>query len=285
MELKNESDYYRVADAIEFIQKHYKEQPSLALIASQVGLSPSHFQRMFTRWAGVSPKKFTQFLTLEYAKSVLLTEQASLLDTAYEVGLSGSSRLHDLFISIEAMTPGEFKRGGENLGIQYDCYHSLFGRMMVASTSKGVCFLSFFDEKQSAIQSLSDTFPNATLINQPTPLHQSVLSLFQGHQQPFEHIKLHLKGTDFQLKVWQALLNIPMGALTHYSVIATDIDQPKAVRAVGTAIGRNPVALLIPCHRVIQSSGGLGGYRWGKTRKSALIGWEASQVDRFSQSE
>ncbi len=271
-------NYGRIAAAIDYMKLHFKEQPSLNEVAGVVGLSPFHFQRLFTQWAGVSPKKFIQYLGLEYAKKLLQEEQSTLLNTAYETGLSGTSRLHDLFINIEGMTPGEYKNGGENLVINYCFAESPFGKIIVASTSKGICHMFFEENEQQALFDLKSRFPNAEYHQVVDKIQQSALFIFQKDWKQLDQIKLHLTGTDFQLKVWETLLKIPLGGLSTYGAVAKDIDRPKASRAVGTAIGSNPVAFLIPCHRVIQSSGHLGGYMWGETRKSAIIGWEASKV-------
>lgn len=270
--------YEKVAKAIHYIEQNLKQQPSLDDIAASVHLSPYHFQRMFTAWAGVSPKKFMQFLSVEYAKNRLLNHRESLLDTAYETGLSGSSRLHDLFVNIEGMTPGEYKNGGKKLLINYQFSISIFGELIVASTAKGVCHLAFVDDRQSAIKQLRERFPNAQLCCVLDEMQRDAIAFFQGdwHSQSPAKIRLHLKGTDFQLKVWQALLTIGSADLSSYGQLAQSIGNPNASRAVGTAIANNPVAYLIPCHRVIQATGSFGGYRWGATRKSAIIGWEAA---------
>lgn len=273
-------NYNRIAEAIAYIKANFKEQPSLKDIAQKVHLSPFHFQRLFTEWAGVSPKKFIQYISIEYAKQLLKDNQATLLDTAQHTGLSGTSRLHDLFINIEGMTPGEFKNGGKSLSINYSFAESPFGNMIVASTKKGICYMAFFDDKAKAFTKLKDRFPNANFNQLVDNFQQNALFIFQQDWSQLNHIKLHLTGTAFQLKVWEALLKIPLGKLSTYGAIAKSIDKPKASRAVGTAIGSNPVAFLIPCHRVIQSTGKSGGYMWGPIRKSAIIGWEASKIYR-----
>jgi len=273
-------NYHRIAVAIDYIKSHYKEQPSLSEIAAVVGLSPFHFQRMFSDWAGVSPKKFIQYLSLEHAKQLLKNNHATLLDTAYETGLSGTSRLHDLFINIEGMTPGEYKNGGENLSINYSFAESPFGKIIVGSTNKGVCHMSFEEDENRALFNLKARLPHATYNQIVDQLQQNALFIFQKDWSKMEKIKLHLNCTDFQLKVWETLLKVPLGSLTTYGAIAKCISKPKASRAVGTAIGNNPVGFLIPCHRVIQKNGNIGGYRWGDTRKSAIIGWEVSQARR-----
>ena len=272
-------NYGRIAEAIDYIKTNFKVQPSLNDIAETVHLSPYHFQRLFTDWAGVSPKKFMQYISLEYAKQLLKEKQATLFDTAHETGLSGTGRLHDLFVNIEGMTPGEYKNGGERLSINYSFAESPFGNLIVASTSKGICHMAFTKNEQQAFMDLQSRFPNANY-NQMVDLNQqNALFIFQYDWSKLNQIKLHLNGTPFQLKVWETLLKIPMGELTTYGTIANTIEKPNASRAVGTAIGNNPIAFLIPCHRVIQSSGNIGGYRWGNTRKSAIIGWEASKTN------
>lgn len=270
-------NYERIPAAIRFIEENRHEQPKLEVVAEHVNMSPFHFQRIFQEWAGITPKHFLQYLNVEYAKYILQKTHASLLDTAYEVGLSGTGRLHDLFVNIEGMTPGEYKNGGENLSINYSFAESPFGEIFVASTSKGICCMEFADNHEIAFDSLLQKFPNATFSQIVDKIQQNALFIFTQDWSKLKEIKLHLKGTDFQLKVWDALLKIPMGGLTTYGDIATEINNPKACRAVGTAIGENPVAFLIPCHRVIRSSGALGNYHWGEIRKTAIIGWEAAK--------
>lgn len=277
---QKDSNYHRIAQAIDYIRGHFKKQPSLDDIATAIGMSPFHFQRLFTEWAGVSPKKFMQYLSIGYAKQLLKNEHATLLDAAYKTGLSGASRLHDLFINIEGMTPGDFKNGGAKLTINYCFAESPFGKIIVGSTKKGVCHLFFEEDEHLALSDLMKRFPNAQYHPMVDKFQQDALSIFKNDWQQLDQIKLHLKGTAFQLKVWEALLTIPMGELTSYGSVAQRINKPKASRAVGTAIASNPVAFLIPCHRVIQTSGKLGGYMWGSTRKSAMIGWEASEAER-----
>ena len=271
------TDFERIEKAILFIKEHFKEQPGLDEVARQVYLSPYHFQRLFKDWAGVSPKKFLQYLSIEHAKA-LLKSHASLADVSFETGLSGSSRLHDLFVNIEGMTPGEYKNGGESLAIYYSFAETPFGDVLLASTQKGICHIAFTEMGDAALQELKDRFPNAAFEQKTDILQQSALEVFKGTQNP-ANIKLHLKATPFQLKVWQALLRIPQGSLSTYSSIAQTILAPKAQRAVGTAIASNPVAFLIPCHRVIRSTGIIGEYHWGTARKTAIIGWESAKAD------
>lgn len=280
MTTQEQTNYSRIAEAIAYIKDNFKTQPSLDEIAEKVAMSPFHFQRMFTDWAGVSPKKFLQFLTVEHAKKLLKEDQASLFDAAIETGLSGTGRLHDLFINIEGMTPGEYKNGGESLIINYSFAESPFGNMLVASTAKGICHMAFADNDQEALQVLKAKFPNATYKQVVDMMQQNVLYIFTHDWSKLNDIKLHLKGTEFQLKVWETLLKIPMGKLTTYGSIAKQIQQPKASRAVGTAVGDNPVAFLIPCHRIIQSTGVFGEYHWGSIRKTAIIGWEAAKMEK-----
>lgn len=271
-------NYNRIAGAIDYLKTNFKDQPNLDEVAEKVSLSPFHFQRLFTEWAGVSPKKFLQYLSIEHAKNILKDKQSTLMDAAYETGLSGTGRLHDLFIKIEGMTPGEFKNGGENLSINYSFAESPFGEILVASTSKGICYMAFAENKEHAFRELKATFPNARYLQVVDLIQQNALYVFTHDRNKLSQVKLHLKGTDFQLKVWQTLLRIPMGQLSTYGDIAEAINNPKASRAVGSAIGDNPVAFIIPCHRVIQSSGNVGQYHWGSTRKTAIIGWEAAKT-------
>ena len=270
-------NYQRIADAIGYINDHFKEQPTLEEVASHVHLSPFHFQRLFSEWAGTTPKKFLQFISLEHAKQLLTEQKATLFDTAFDIGLSGTGRLHDLFISMEGMTPAEYKNGGSNLTVRYSFAETPFGRLIVASTDKGICYMAFDKDDEEALNNLRLRFPNALFTQQQDRMQQNALSIFQNDRSRLPEIKLHLKGTPFQMKVWEALLTIPMGSLSTYGQIAAQAGNPGASRAVGTAIGSNPVAYLIPCHRVIQSTGHTGGYRWGSTRKSAMIGWECAR--------
>lgn len=278
MSVQDQIDYQRIAKAIEYIQGNFKLQPNLDEVAEKVNLSPAHFQKIFTDWAGTSPKKFLQFISLEHAKSLLKEEKATLFDAALETGLSSTSRLHDLFVNIEGMSPAEYKNGGKNLNINYSFSESPFGEIMTASTGKGVCYMAFAENKKNALRDLVNKFPNASFFEKQDEFQQNALSIFTKDWSELGAIKLHLKGTDFQLKVWESLLTIPMGKLSTYGNLAKEIGSPKASRAVGTAIGSNPVAFLIPCHRVIQSTGKIGGYMWGSDRKQIMIGWESSKV-------
>ncbi|MFA6086491.1 bifunctional helix-turn-helix domain-containing protein/methylated-DNA--[protein]-cysteine S-methyltransferase [Mucilaginibacter sp.] len=279
METQNNINYERIAEAIAYIRLNFKSQPNLDEVAEKVNLSPFHFQRMFTEWAGISPKKFLQYLSLEYAKGILKDQQATLFDAAYETGLSGTSRLHDLFINIEGMTPAEYKNGGKALSINFSYAETPFGNIIVASTPKGICYMAFADDKDTAFNELYAQFPNASYYQVVDMAQQNALNIFKSDWSQLSQIKLHLKGTDFQLKVWEALLKIPTGGLNTYSNVANTVKLPNASRAVGSAIGANPVAFLIPCHRVIKSTGEFGQYHWGANRKTAMIGWEAARMD------
>lgn len=280
MKQQQELNYERIAAAIRFIKENRQEQPRLETIAGHVNMSPAHFQRMFQEWAGISPKSFLQYLNVEYAKRILKQTHASLFDTACEVGLSGTGRLHDLFVNIEGMTPGEYKNGGQALRINYSFAETPFGRVMVASTDKGICHLAFVDEgEEEALGSLKQLFPNAAYTQCLDRKQEDALSVFNRDWSKPDEIKLHLKGTSFQLKVWETLLKILAGGLTTYADLAMKSGHEGACRAVGTAIGRNPVAFLIPCHRVIKSTGDIGNYHWGEVRKNVIIGWEAAKTD------
>ena len=278
MNEKEKTNYNRIEEAIEYINTHFKSQPGLDEVAEKIHLSPYHFQRLFTDWAGVSPKKFLQYISIEHAKNILKKGKASLFDAAFETGLSGTGRLHDLFINIEGMTPGEYKNGGENLSINYSFAESPFGEILVASTEKGICYMAFVDDDKQALDTMQKCFPNARYKQVVDLIQQNALYIFTHDWKDLDKIKLHLKGTAFQIKVWEALLKIPMGQLSTYGNIAERLQSPKASQAVGSAVGSNPVAFLIPCHRVIQSTGVFGQYLWGSIRKTAIIGWEAAKV-------
>ncbi len=266
------SDYERVRSAILYIQENAVDQPSLNDVAAHVNLSPYHFQRMFRRWAGVSPKRFLQHLTVSQAKELLRGSEA-VLDTAFAVGLSGSGRLHDLMVSTEAVTPGEYKTRGDGVEIRYGVHETPFGGCLIAVTDRGICALKFLehDGVSLALTELRDQWGRATLVPNDAvtaPLAEHVFDLAQGGGAP---LSLHLVGTNFQLKVWEGLLRIPAGAVISYGGLAGRLDMPSATRAVASAVGSNPVGYLIPCHRVLRSSGALGGYRWGLERKLVML--------------
>lgn len=270
--------YAQIAAAIAFICQHRQTQPSLSEIAAHVGLSDTHFQRLFTQWAGISPKRFVQYLTIERAKATI-ADTNSLLALSNDLGLSGPSRLHDLFVTIEAMSPGEYKSGGTGLQIRYGLHSTPFGQAAIATTKRGLCALQFWDDPEQTVADwLAAAWPQAALIEDIETTQVLCDRIFNPiATQPTQPLTLLVKGTNFQLQVWRALLQIPPAGLTTYQTIASLIDRPKAVRAVGSAIGKNPIGYLIPCHRVIRSSGEMGGYRWGLARKQAILGWEAAQ--------
>ncbi|HXD76672.1 MAG TPA: methylated-DNA--[protein]-cysteine S-methyltransferase [Puia sp.] len=283
MRQQEQLNYDRIAEAIDYIRENFQDQPNLGELASRIHLSPYHFQRLFTDWAGVSPKKFLQFISVEHAKEVLKNQRATVYDAAFETGLSGTGRLHDLFVSIEGMTPGEFRNGGSELEIRYSFAESPFGALLVASTTKGICHMAFVDQttangEPAAFADLRSRFPNARFRQMTDLIQQNALYIFTRDWSRLSEIKLHLRGTDFQLKVWETLLRVPLGGLATYKDIAGRMGNDKASRAVGAAVGDNPVAFLIPCHRVIQSTGVIGQYHWGATRKAAMIGWEAARA-------
>lgn len=275
------SDYARIASAIAYIQANIKAQPDLADIARQVHLSPYHFQRLFTRWAGTTPKRFLQVLTLELGKH-LLSQNYSILDTAAHLGLSSPARLHDHFVQIEGITPGEFKAKNSALIIRYGLADTLFGPLFVAQTPRGICRAVFIEDANPAaeIVNLSQQWPAAQLINSAAVAKDFAQHIFDLKKPNPAPINLHVQGTNFQLAVWRALLRIPLGRAISYGDLAAHLGKPSAARAVGTAVGANPIAVIIPCHRVIQQSGALGGYRWGLVRKQAMLTWESLVQDK-----
>ena len=276
-DLQNQSQYHHavIARAIDYIDETVADQPRLEDVAAAVGLSPTHFQRVFSQWAGVSPKKYQQYLTLDHAKS-LLRDRHTLLDTALETGLSGTGRLHDLFLTWEAMSPGEYAAKGAGLTITWGWFDSPFGEMIVAATPRGICGMGFTAEfgREWSIQDMTSRWPEAQFVENADAIAPQVAAILNG-----DKANLHLIGAPFQIKVWEALLNVPTGHVTTYSEIAKAIGNPKAVRAVGTAVGRNPVSWLIPCHRALRKSGALGGYHWGLPVKRALLAWEGARAD------
>ena len=271
-------DYLRIEQAIHYIEAHYQSQPELDEIAASVGLSAYHFQRLFTRWAGISPKRFLQFITKEGAKSLL--QRSSVLESAYTVGLSGAGRLHDLLIATEAVTPGQYKTRGQGLTIRYGIHPSPFGLALIGMTERGICHLSFIQASaEEALAALQQAWPKSALTADSRATGLILAGIFSP-ETPLTPLNIHLNGTNFQLKVWEALLTIPQGQVSTYGQVAAKIGSPDASRAVGTAIGQNPIAYLIPCHRVIRKMGEFGGYRWGLARKKAVLGWEASQLEQ-----
>ncbi len=273
------ADYERIERAIQFIRQNKEQQPELKLVAAHVGLSPYHFQRLFQRWAGVTPKRFLEFLTVEHAKT-LLQESKSVMDTSMETGLSGPGRLHDQFISIEAVSPGEFKNRGAKLNIRYGFHATPFGEALLALSTRGILALSFVDEdnRQAALGKLKSDWCNASFVEDNKTTKTIVSCLFTQKKINKEKTVLSVRGTNFQIKVWNALLGIPVGSAVSYQSIADKIGRPRSVRAVANAIGANPVAYLIPCHRVLRSNGELSGYRWGPDRKRIMLGREWAEV-------
>ena len=267
--------YQLIEQAIQFIETNVQRQPDLEEIASAVGLSEYHFQRMFTRWAGISPKRFMQFLTREHAKE-LLNRSENLLNTTHQVGLSSLGRLHDLFVTTEAVTPGEYKSQGAGLTIRYGIHPTPFGKCLIGLTDRGICHLGFVDGNEGkAVDDLVAHWQQADMAEDYRATAPLVNRIFLDPK-PDSALNLHLRGTNFQIKVWEALLNIPTGAVTTYEHIAAQIGNPRAVRAVGTAVGDNPIAYLIPCHRVIRKSGEFGNYLYGSARKKAILAKEFS---------
>ena len=275
------NDYQRIAAAIDYIVANAGSQPGLAEIAAAIGLSPYHFQRLFARWAGLTPKRFLEVMTVERAKQLLAGTSMPLLEASDRVGFSSSSRLHDHFVQLEAVTPGEFRREGEGITIRFGQGTSPFGRAFVATTGRGICALAFVDDdaEPDPVATLAANWPRATLVEDGSEASRQLAAVFGARRAGSAPLSVLVRGTNFQVAVWRALLAIPEGRLASYRDVATAIGKPKAVRAVGTAVGANPCAFLIPCHRVIRGSGEPGGYRWGLTRKRAINAWEAGAAD------
>jgi AraC family transcriptional regulator of adaptative response/methylated-DNA-[protein]-cysteine methyltransferase len=276
-------DYGQIRSAIAFLTRASAEQPSLEELAAHLGLAPTQCQKLFKRWCGLSPKEFVQAITVDRARN-LLAGSASVLDAAYAVGLSGGGRLHDLFVSHEAMTPGDFKRRGEGLTMAYGFHASPFGEALLIATERGVAGLAFVDEdkaqtREEALADMTRRWPKASFVAAPDRTAPFARVIFNpadwSRDQP---VRLVLIGTDFEVRVWETLLRIPMGRAVSYRDIARHLGQPTASRAVGAAVGRNPISFVVPCHRVLGANGSLTGYHWGLTRKRALIGWEAGRV-------
>ncbi len=268
--------YDLIAEAIRHLEDNTADHPSLEALAARIGVSPTHFQKMFSQWVGVSPKRYLQYLTLDHAKG-LLRDRFTVLDVTMETGLSSPGRLHDLFVRWEAMTPGDYALGGKGLKIMYGFFASPFGEVIATGTDRGLCGMGFTDGcgRDHALADLTSRWPKATFHENPEQIGKWVQAAFgQGGE-----AKLHLIGAPFQIKVWEALLQIPSGHVTTYSEIARVIDRPKAVRAVGTAVGRNPISWLIPCHRALRKSGGLGGYHWGLPVKRAMLAYESARLE------
>ncbi len=296
---QEEIDFTRIKKAILYVTKNYTDQPRLEEVAEHCALSPYHFQRLFTRWAGISPKKYLQYITLKASRE-RLEQCPNLAEVADEVGLSGTSRLHDLYVTIEGMTPQQYKRRGEGVTISYGAFPTRFGKCLIAVTgSDKVCFLAFLDEKDDALSELSRAWSRSEIIHDPKrtspfagrifgkgdgitageSLYREGEALLSAEDSRPGPLDVLLKGTEFQLKVWEALLKIPFGSIASYQSVADSVGRPEAVRAAAGAIARNPVAYLIPCHRVIRKEGRISEYRWGAVRKAALIGWEAARIE------
>jgi AraC family transcriptional regulator of adaptative response/methylated-DNA-[protein]-cysteine methyltransferase len=271
-------DYQRIEKAIQFLAQNYHQQPSLNEVARNVNLSEYHFQRLFRRWAGISPKRLVQFLTLEHAKKVL-EESRSVLDATYDAGLSSPSRLHDLFVNVEAMTPGEFKAKGAGLKIHFGFHPSPFGECLLALTERGICGLGFVGEggRAQALEDFKRRWPAAEFPENPQKTRSTIDRIFSPRKRNgSEPVRLLLMGTNFQVRVWEALLRIPPGSVVCYEDLARQLGKPSAARAVGGAVGRNPISFLIPCHRAIRKMGITGDYHWGAARKKAILAWEAA---------
>lgn len=283
------ADYARIRNAIAYLTETAHTHPNLDDLATAMGLSPAHAQRLFKRWCGLSPKEFVQSITLDRARQ-MLAGSASVLETAHEVGLSGASRLHDLFVTYEAMTPGDYKRRGAGLTMRYGFHACPFGTALIMQTDRGISGLAFVNEDAGettteALHDMTRRWPDAEFIEDQAATQKSVSAIFASdnwsRQRP---IRLVLIGSDFDVRVWQALLQIPMGSAVTYGDLAQHLAVPKAARAVGSAVGRNPISFVVPCHRVLRSDGNLGGYHWGLTRKRALIGWETGRIARRTAS-
>ena len=274
---KQTHDYDLVKHTLAFISENWRDQPSLETLADQAGLSATHLQRLFTRWAGLSPKAFLQAVTLDHARE-LLRDSASILDASYELGLSGPGRLHDLFITHEGRSPGIYKAKGRGLNIQYGFHDCPFGRALILITSEGLAGLAFADHGQEkpALADMRSRWPEATYVENHQATAPFAKRIFESERwKPDQPLRVVFIGSDFEIRVWETLLRIPFGKASTYSDIAAHIGRPAAARAVGTAVGKNPISFVVPCHRVLGKSGGLCGYHWGLTRKRAILGWEA----------
>jgi AraC family transcriptional regulator of adaptative response/methylated-DNA-[protein]-cysteine methyltransferase len=276
-------DYDLVRRAIAFLTETWTEQPDLDRLAAHLRLGPEHTQKLFKRWCGLSPKEFVQAITIDHARA-MLADSASVLECSHEVGLSGGGRLHDLFVDHEAMTPGDYKRRGAGLEIAYGFHPSPFGEALLLATERGVAGLAFIDEDArgthaDALADMKKRWPAARFIEAPARTAPHAMRIFDPKEwRPERPVRLVLIGTDFEVRVWEALLQVPMGRAVSYADIARHLGRPKATRAVGSAVGRNPISFVVPCHRVLRSDGSLGGYHWGLTRKRAIIGWETGRL-------
>lgn len=274
-------DYDYVRKAIEFLSHNWREHPSLETVADHIGLSSTHFQKIFKRWAGISPKDFLQAITLDHARD-MLRGSASLLEIAHELGLSGPARLHDLFVTHEAMTPGEFKRLGAGIEIKFGFHDSPFGLALLMVTDRGICGLGFCDdtrEQDGLLNDMMSRWPDATYQHDQIGTANVIQQIFAPQDlSSAQPIKIILIGSDFEIRIWETLLKVPAGRAITYSDLAEHIGNPNAHRAVGSAVGRNPISFVVPCHRVLRKDASLGGYHWGITRKQAILGWEAGKL-------
>lgn len=279
--VEDDRDYQRIAQALDFLETHAKDQPSLASVAEQLHLSEFHFQRLFRRWAGISPKRFLQYLTLQHTREIL-QDTSSLMDASLQAGLSGPGRLHELFVTVLGMTPAEARDEGSTLTITWGVAPSPFGPTLLAATKRGLCNLEFLnnDDASDAQARIAALWPGAVLVHDDDAVAKTAASIFGGLKESDSGIVLHVRGTNFQIRVWEALLSVPSGRVLSYEGLAGHLGMSGGARAVASAVARNPVGFLIPCHRVIKSSGVIGEYRWGGTRKRALIGWENAQNER-----
>ncbi len=271
-------DYQRIEQAIKFLEKNFRDHPSLKEIAQSAAMSEFHFQKLFSRWVGISPKRFLQYLTVEYAKE-LLDESRDLLDVTFQSGLSSPGRLHDLFVTCEAVTPGDYKNRGGGIAIDFGFHPSPFGECLVLLTEKGVCGLAFVQDgnREDALEAFRKRWKNAVFNEDKSKTAPLVAQIFHLEgEKSAKPLHIHIRGTNFQVKVWEALLKIPVGQLHTYQDIARAIGRPAATRAVGTAVGQNQISFVIPCHRVLRANGRISGYAWGPTRKRIILGWEAN---------
>ena len=282
IEKSSPRDYDLVRRSLAFLTENWRDQPSLETLAERSGVSPHHLQRLFTRWAGLSPKAFLQAVTIDHARE-LLRDSASILDTAYEVGLSGPGRLHDLFVTHEGMTPGIYKAKGRGLVIRYGFHDCPFGRALVMTAGAGLCGLAFADtgEEHATLADMMSRWPEADYLEDKAATAPYAVRIFEpGNWTPDQPLRIVFIGSDFEIRVWETLLRIPLGKASSYSAIAGHLGKPQGARAVGTAVGKNPISFVVPCHRVLAKSGGLCGYHWGLTRKRAILGWEAGVAAR-----
>ncbi len=282
LETNPSRDYEMVRRSLAFLTENWRDQPSLEDLAEKSGVSAHHLQRLFTRWAGLSPKAFLQAITIDHARE-MLRSSASILDTAYEVGLSGPGRLHDLFVTHESMSPGIYKAKGKGLTIRYGFHECPFGLALVMATGMGLCGLAFADQggENASLADMMSRWPEADYVEDSSATAPYAGRIFDsGNWSPDQPLRVIFIGSDFEIRVWETLLRIPLGKASTYSDIAAHVGKPTAARAVGTAVGKNPISFVVPCHRVLGKSGGLCGYHWGLTRKRAILGWEAGVAAR-----